>query len=322
VAKRLAAEVFSQKRCCILSSATLTVAGKFDYILGRLGLTLLESVPGSGFRVPGSEGGVQEPEVVYDELPEDEAPSRRHRASQPGPLNSKPGTRGYDTLLLGTPFDFREQCRVLVPAWLPEPGTAEAGRNSFELADMIAGLCRVTRGRTMVLFTSYGALDETDRLLRPALEPDGIAVLAQGQDGSRESLLEELRTRSNVVLLGTSSFWEGVDVRGPALSCLVMARLPFQVHTDPLFQARAELVESRGDSSFMNYSVPEAVLRFRQGFGRLIRSRADRGLAVLADRRLVSKRYGRIFLQSLPCPWRPAASPEQLLSAAEEFFGR
>jgi ATP-dependent DNA helicase DinG len=125
-----------------------------------------------------------------------------------------------------------------------------------------------------------------------------------------------------VVLLGTSSFWEGVDVRGPALSCLVMARLPFQVHTDPLFQARAELVESRGDSSFMNYSVPEAVLRFRQGFGRLIRSRADRGLAVLADRRLVSKRYGRIFLQSLPCPWRPAASPEQLLSAAEEFFGR
>ncbi len=272
VAPMLAGQVFGQKRSCILSSATMTLAGRFDYLAGRLGLDRLE------------EGRVER-------------------------------------LLLGTPFDFETQARVLVPGWLPEPGNAEAGRNSAELAAMLGELCRATRGRALVLFTSYGALDEVYRELGPLLEPEGISVLGQGRDGSREALLAALHEEENVVLLGTSSFWEGVDVRGAALSCLVLARLPFQVYTEPLFKARAELVESRGGSSFMDYSVPEAVLRFRQGFGRLIRSKTDRGIAVLADRRLISKRYGRAFLQSLPCGYRMASNSEQLARAAEEFFG-
>ncbi len=272
VAPMLADRVFGQKRSCILSSATMTVAGKFDYLTGRLGL---------------------------DRLDEERV----------------------EKLLLGTPFDFKTQARVMVPGWLPEPGNADSGRNSAELATMLGELCRATRGRALVLFTSYGALDEVYRELGPLLEPEGINVLGQGRDGSRESLLAALHEEENVVLLGTSSFWEGVDVRGAALSCLVLARLPFQVYTEPLFKARAELVESRGGNSFMDYSVPEAVLRFRQGFGRLIRSKTDRGIAVLADRRLVSKRYGRVFLQSLPCSYRVASNSEQLASAAEEFFG-
>jgi Rad3-related DNA helicase len=172
----------------------------------------------------------------------------------------------------------------------------------------------------MVLFTSYGALDEVYRELRPRLEAAGITVLAQGRDGSRESLLAELHAGGSVVLLATSSFWEGVDVRGPALSCLVLARLPFQVWTDPLFKARSELIERRGRSAFVDYSLPEAVLRFRQGFGRLIRSRSDRGIAVLADRRLVSRRYGRTFLNSLPCRPQRVPGPDALFRLAEEFF--
>jgi DNA polymerase III epsilon subunit family exonuclease len=298
VAPMLAEKVFGQKRCCVLCSATMTVARRFDYLTSRLGLDLLQRVQGSGSGVPEEES---------DHLPEARDP--------------EPGTRPVETLLLGTPFDFVSQSRVLVPGWLPEPGNAESGRNSSELARMLAALFPATRGRAMVLFTSYGALDEVYRDLKPDLEAKGLRVLAQGRDGSRESLLAALHEEENVVLLATSSFWEGVDVRGSALSCLVLARLPFQVWTEPLFKARSELVESRGMSSFMNYSVPEAVLRFRQGFGRLIRSKTDRGIAVLADRRLVSKRYGRAFLASLPRKWQVVSNSDQLVAAAEEFFG-
>jgi ATP-dependent DNA helicase DinG len=272
VAPMLAEQVYGRKRSCVLCSATMTVAGRFDYLTSRLGL-------------------------------DREAEGR------------------VETLLLGTPFDYRRQVCALIPGWLPEPGNAQSGRNSAELAAMLRGLMSSTRGRGLVLFTSYGALDEVYSELKPRLEAEGISVLGQGRDGSREALLAALQEEKSSVLLATSSFWEGVDVRGPALSCLVIARLPFQVYTEPLFKARAELVESRGQSSFMNYSVPEAVLRFRQGFGRLIRSRADRGLAVLADRRLISKRYGPVFLASLPCSSRVVSSGDGLIRAAEEFFG-
>ena len=272
VAPMLAEQVYGQKRSCVLCSATMTVANRFDYLAGRLGLDR------------GEEGRVE-------------------------------------TLLLGTPFDFKAQARALVPGWLPEPGNAQSGRNSAELAEMLYELMSSTRGRGLVLFTSYGALDEVYRELKPRLEAEGINVMGQGRDGSREALLAALQEEESSVLLATSSFWEGVDVRGPALSCLVITRLPFQVYTEPLFKARSELVESRGESSFMNYSVPEAVLKFRQGFGRLIRSRTDRGIAVLADRRLVSKRYGRVFLMSLPCPYRVVSNTDALVRAADEFFG-
>lgn len=269
----LAEKLFARRRACILCSATMTVAGSFQYLSGRLGLDRLEA------------GRVR-------------------------------------TRQLGTPFDFGRQALVLVPGWLPEPSAGREADGGAALAAMLAGLCRATRGRALALFTSYASLLEVYDLLKEELSAEGLAVLAQGRDGSRESLLEELRAGGpgGAVLLGTSSFWEGVDVRGPALSCLVLARLPFQVYTEPLFQARAELVEARGQDAFAHYSLPEAVLRFRQGFGRLIRSRADRGVAVLADRRLLTKRYGQTFLRSLPCGYRVAAGVEQLAAAAREFL--
>jgi len=321
VAPQLAARLFGQKRACILCSATMTVGKKFDYQVSRLGLDLLGEVPSSESRAPGSEDEIREPEVEYEEPPEPGDLPRR-QSHQLRTRNPEPGTRAFDTLLLGTPFNFGKQCLALVPAWLSEPGYAETGRNSAELTAMLAGLFKATHGRGMVLFTSYAALDEVYRDLRPALESEGIAVLAQGRDGSRESLLAALQGEEPVVLLGASSFWEGVDVRGPALSALVLARVPFQVHTEPLFQARGELIERRGHSSFMEYSLPEAVLKFRQGFGRLIRSKTDRGVAVLADKRLVSKRYGSVFLNSLPVRPRVVANAEQMVRQVEDFLGR
>ncbi|MDP7114226.1 MAG: helicase C-terminal domain-containing protein, partial [Myxococcota bacterium] len=128
---------------------------------------------------------------------------------------------------------------------------------------------------------------------------EGFRLLAQGTM-ERSRLLDAFRSGPRAVLLGTDSFWEGVDVPGDALSCVVLTRLPFRVPTEPVTRARAELIERRGGDAFQQYSVPQAVIRFRQGFGRLIRSRADRGAVVVLDPRLVSRSYGRVFLGSLP----------------------
>ena len=132
--------------------------------------------------------------------------------------------------------------------------------------------------------------------LRSALRD--LTILAQGVDGPRTQLLERFRSTPRTVLLGTSSFWEGVDLLGEALTCLVIVKLPFTVPTDPIFAARSE--ELYGDKAFMGYAVPQAVLRLKQGFGRLIRSTTDRGVVVILDSRVLTKRYGRLFLKSLP----------------------
>jgi Rad3-related DNA helicase len=148
----------------------------------------------------------------------------------------------------------------------------------------------------MVLFTSHSQLQASYRAITRPLEEDNIVVIAQNLDGSRRQVLETFKTQERTVLLGTKSFWEGVDVQGEALSCLVIARLPFSVPSDPVFAARSETF----DDSFAQYAVPEAVLRFRQGFGRLIRSNTDRGIVVVLDKRVLTKNYGRIFIESLP----------------------
>ncbi len=136
----------------------------------------------------------------------------------------------------------------------------------------------------------------TAQAIVPALAEAGITVLSQGSGGSRHQLLETFKTDSRTVLLGTRSFWEGVDVIGPALSALVLVRLPFAVPTDPIVAARSETF----DDPFYQYQVPDAILRFRQGFGRLIRSKTDRGVVVVLDKRVQSKSYGQLFLESLP----------------------
>ncbi len=198
-----------------------------------------------------------------------------------------------DELAVGSPFDYANAAMVYVPIDMPEPG--QAGYQKAVEASLI-DLLRATQGRALVLFTSHSQLQATYRAISRPLEEDDIIVIAQNLDGSRRQVLETFKTQERTALLGTKSFWEGIDVTGDALSCLVIARLPFAVPSDPVFAARSETF----DDSFAQYAVPEAVLRFRQGFGRLIRTKTDRGIVVVLDRRVLSKNYGRIFIESLP----------------------
>jgi DNA polymerase-3 subunit epsilon/ATP-dependent DNA helicase DinG len=195
---------------------------------------------------------------------------------------------------LGSPFDYARAALLYVPNDLPDP-TQAGYQASMERA--IMDVVRRLRGRTLVLFTSRVHLRTTYQALREPLAAQHITLLAQGIDeSSRTRLLEAFRRGSRVVLFGTNAFWEGIDVVGEALSCVMVTRLPFAVPTDPIYAARAE----QFDDPFGQYAVPQAVLRLKQGFGRLIRSRADRGAVVMLDRRLVTRFYGQVFVRSLP----------------------
>jgi ATP-dependent DNA helicase DinG len=169
------------------------------------------------------------------------------------------------------------------------------------------------------LFTSFQALDHTYRLLEHELRRAGITPLRQGES-TRTRLLERFRSDTASVLFATDSFWEGVDVAGEALQCVILPKLPFRVPTEPVLQARAEAIEARGGNSFMQYSVPQAVIKFRQGFGRLIRRRSDWGVVVVLDQRVATRQYGRVFLESLP-QGRVVKGPQQaVLQALSTFF--
>jgi len=224
-----------------------------------------------------------------------------------------------EELCVGSPFDFVNQCRIGVPVFLPEPGAG--GDYADALACFLSDLFERTNGRALGLFTSYDMLRRVGAQLRENLAGKGIGVLAQGESGSREHLLERLRNGNRLVLLGTHSFWEGIDVVGEALSCLVVARLPFAVVTDPVTEARCERIREEGRDPFNTYTLPNAVIRLRQGFGRLIRHRGDRGIVVIADRRVLSKPYGVWFRRSLPAPVVPFNDPAALLDAAGGFLG-
>lgn len=198
-----------------------------------------------------------------------------------------------EELELESPFDYRSSAMLYLVDDVPEPN--QPGYQAV-LERVVVELGKALEGRTLVLFTSHAALRATHRAISPLLAEEGITVLAQRTDGSPRQLIEQFKTASRTMLLGTSTFWEGVDVVGPALSALVIAKLPFAVPTDPVVAARSEQFEQ----PFLQYSVPQAVLRFKQGFGRLIRSSSDRGICVVLDRRTISKRYGASFVQSLP----------------------
>ncbi len=223
------------------------------------------------------------------------------------------------TLVLGTPFDYARQCRVMVPLFLPEPGE-KAADYAAELGILLAEVFRRTHGRGMVLFTSFDMLRKTSRVLGQEMQHDGIQILQQGVSGSREMITEVFQRDVASVLMGAQSFWEGVDVMGESLSCLVVARLPFPVFTDPVVEARCEQIETDGGNAFVDYSVPSAVIRLRQGFGRLIRHRTDRGIVIVADRRIIEKRYGQWFRRSLPVPCVPFHDREPFLDSLQAFF--
>lgn len=177
---------------------------------------------------------------------------------------------------------------------IPEPTDRHNYQRMVESG--LISLLKATNGRALVLFTSYDQLKRTSKAIAPALARDEIMIFEQGEGASPHSLLESFRLTERAVLMGTRAFWEGVDVPGDALSALVIVKLPFDVPSDPIIAARSETFED----AFNQYALPEAILRFRQGFGRLIRTQYDRGIVAIFDRRLLTKRYGKLFINSLP----------------------
>jgi len=198
-----------------------------------------------------------------------------------------------DTLALGSPFDYRSSTLLYIVTDIPEP--SQPGYQPALEQGLIA-LFRASEGRGLALFTSYSALRTTGRAIEPALLRDGIQVLEQGSGLSRRAMVDNFRNADRAVMLGTRSFWEGVDIQGEKLSALAICKLPFDVPTDPIFAARSETF----NDPFNEFSVPETILRFRQGFGRLIRSKSDYGVVVIFDRRVLTKSYGPAFLNALP----------------------
>lgn len=214
------------------------------------------------------------------------------------------GCDGAATLQLGSPFDYASQVRVYIEPGAggrPDPGFIDSPPPRLSpTADAILRHVRATRGGAFVLFTSYSSLNAAAAELAGPLAAEGFPLLAQGRDGPRSLILQRFRENNRSVLLGAASFWQGVDVRGDALRNVILVKLPFEPPDRPLTQARNELIESRGGNPFMEDSLPRAVIRFKQGFGRLIRSRSDRGRVVVLDPRILTARYGRYFLAALP----------------------
>ena len=199
-----------------------------------------------------------------------------------------------DELAVGSPFDYKNQTLLYLVTDIPEPNQPGYQRM---LEDAIVDVATSLGGRTMVLFTAYGQLSQTAKAIEGPLADAGIATLAQSSGGSRQQLLDQFkRPDARAVLLGTRSFWEGVDVPGEGLQAVLIAKLPFDVPSDPIFAARSETF----DNAFFEYSVPEAVLRFRQGFGRLNRRTTDEGAVIILDKRVITKRYGQMFVDALP----------------------
>lgn len=258
----LESELYGDKNAVILTSATLTTAGRFDYLKARLGLDAAREVS------------------------------------------------------VGSPFDYARSTLVVVPTDMPEP---EQPLYQKALQEALLRLCSATQGRALVLFTSHAQLRAAHQAIRKPLEAQGILVLGHGVDGTpRRQLLHAFKTNPKTVLLGASSFWEGVDVVGDALSVLVITRIPFSVPTDPVIAARSELF----DDPFSEYSLPQAILRFRQGFGRLIRSQSDRGVVVILDRRVQTKSYGPLIIKSLPACSVRTTTLQELPTVARRWLDR
>lgn len=218
---------------------------------------------------------------------------------------NRAGTEKRREAVISSPFDYQNQLLLVVPTDLPEPDSRDFISRA---ADYLEQVLVLSRGRAFLLFTSYGMLAQTHRALAGRLAGLGMDVLCQGE-ADRARLIAQFKESGRAVLFGTSSFWEGVDVPGDALSLVVLAKLPFAVPSDPINEARYEKVEQEGRNPFVELSLPQAVIRFKQGFGRLIRTQGDRGAVVVLDRRIVTRPYGRSFIEALPpsanctAPW-------------------
>ena len=207
-----------------------------------------------------------------------------------------------------SPFDYQKQALLYLPQGMPEPGESIY---TEAVVNMALPVIEASQGHAFLLFTSHRAMNEAYHLLAGSFD---YPLLRQG-DAPRSELLKLFRKTKHAVLLGTNSFWEGVDVRGKALSCVIIDKLPFAPPDDPVFRARAARMQENGQNPFMTYQVPEAVINLKQGVGRLIRDVNDYGVLMICDPRLISKHYGKIFLKSLPDMRRSAE-----LADVDEFF--
>jgi ATP-dependent DNA helicase DinG len=209
-------------------------------------------------------------------------------------MRSRIGMTEGRELSLATEFDVQKQALLYIPTSMPDyrhPAYTERA------AEEIRMVLRASQGRAFVLFTSYRQMETLYAILANNLP---YPCLIQGKGGGKSRLLEEFKMTPNAVLFATSSFWQGVDVKGEALSAVIIDKLPFQVPSDPLVAARTARIQREGGNAFSEYQVPNAILRLKQGFGRLIRSAADRGILAVLDNRLSTKSYGRLFMDSLP----------------------
>ena len=291
VAQSLRESVWKQFKPTILTSATLTTGGSFDFLVERLGLSVppiapaLDDATNARNSARFSNSKQETPKVV--------APADAATAGD----NAEIEEFDVRTLTLGSPFDYPKNALIYVAADLPDPST---NVTMWEKAAIMraAEVVKRTEGRAFILCTSYRLLDQTAQFLEKVM-PKTIRILRQGEM-ARGKLLSEFRRDTHSVLVGTTSFWQGVDVPGESLSCVIIMKLPFAVPDEPMVQARVETIKERGQDAFVGYQVPQAVMMFRQGFGRLIRTATDRGVVAILDPRVKTKPYGRTFLESLP----------------------
>ena len=281
VAEDLKKMFYDVKDSVVLCSATLRVGNDFKYMARRLGC----GAPPKGGG--GAADGTEESRFRFVTAP--------------------------------SPFDYFRQALVLAPDCLPDP-SAQPVQYAEALATLAKDLFAVTRGRALVLFTSYEMMNAVAAHAHGLLADVGITLLVQGEGLSRETMTRHLKEDENTVIFGSQSFWEGVDVAGEALSCVVLARLPFAQVGDPVIEARSEKIDREGGSSFRDYALPEAVIKFRQGFGRLVRTKSDRGVVVVTDPRLVTKNYGATFRKSIPATVHTVTELSELLQRVAEFF--
>ncbi len=221
-------------------------------------------------------------------------------AGEMGPFAASIGATSAKAEVAQSPFDFERNMRVFVASDIPLPSAQDMRLSIGALADYVGFCCRGVRGGSLVLFTSYRDMQAVAAVVGPALEAEGRPFLMQGGDLSRTELAHRMREAGRAVLFGTDSFWTGVDVPGDALSQVVIARLPFSPPTHPIAEAKSELIRDRGGDPFNELTLPEAIIKFRQGVGRLIRNQTDRGLITVLDSRILAKSYGRLFMEGLP----------------------
>ncbi|NRG43198.1 ATP-dependent DNA helicase DinG [Bacillus sp. CRN 9] len=220
-----------------------------------------------------------------------------------------------------SPFDYDNQVKFIIPEDLPDIKAVPMEEYVASISEQIISIAEATKGRMLILFTSYEMLRDTHQLIKESGFLDDFAIFAQGiSGGSRSRLTRNFQRFEKAILLGTSSFWEGVDIPGEDLSCLIIVRLPFSPPDDPMTEAKSKKIQAEGGSPFSQFALPEAVIRFKQGFGRLIRTKSDKGLIIVFDRRIVTTSYGKAFLQSVPAVKAEQKSINETIKLIDEWL--